>query len=176
MLKNYFKIVWRNLLKNKVYSSLNIVGLATGMAVALLIGLWMRDELSFNHDHKNHNRLAYVMSTQTYNDVTETFPNIVVPLENELRTKYAGDFKRLSLTWSSTNILSTGDKKISASGQWAQPDLPEMLTLTMQKGARESFKDPSTLLLSQSLATALFGNADPLNKTVKVDKIGRAHV
>lgn len=169
MIKNYFKIAWRNLRKNKVYSSLNIVGLAIGMAVALLIGLWIWDELSFNHYHRNHNRLAYVMSTQTYNGVTETFPNIVVPLENELRTKYAGDFKKLSLTWNSTNILAAGDKKISASGKWAQPDLPEMLTLTMQKGTLESFKDPSTLLLSQSLATALFGNTDPLNKTVKVD-------
>jgi putative ABC transport system permease protein len=169
MLKNYFKIAWRNLRKNKVYSLLNIVGLAAGMAVALLIGLWIWDELSFNHYHKKHNRLAFVMSTQTFNGVTETFSNIVVPLENELRTKYAGDFKRLSLTWDGNNILSTGDKKISASGKWAQPDFPEMLTLTMKKGARESFRDPSTLLLSQSLATALFGNADPLNKTVKVD-------
>ncbi|MEP7109988.1 MAG: ABC transporter permease [Ferruginibacter sp.] len=169
MLKNYFKIAWRNLYKNKAYSSINIVGLATGMAVALLIGLWIRDELSFNNYHKNHGRLAYVMSTQTYNGETGTYPNIVVPLENELRTKYAGDFKRLSLTWTSTNILSAGEKKISASGKWAQPDLPEMLTLTMQKGNRESFQDPSTVLLSQSLAIALFGDADPVNKIIRVD-------
>jgi len=169
MIKSYLKIALRNLLKSKAYSSINIIGLAMGMAVTLLIGLWIWDELSFNNYHKNHGRLAYVMSTQTYNGETETYPNIVVPLENELRTKYAGDFRRLSLTWNSTNILAVGDKKISGSGKWAQADLPDMLTLTMQKGSRESFKDPSTLLLSQSLATALFGDADPVNKTVKVD-------
>ena len=54
MIKNYLKIAWRNLLKNKVYSFINITGLATGMAVALLIGLWIWDELSFNSNHQNH--------------------------------------------------------------------------------------------------------------------------
>ena len=49
MIKNYFKIAWRNLLKSKAYSAINILGLATGMAVAMLIGLWIWDELSFDH-------------------------------------------------------------------------------------------------------------------------------
>ena len=65
MIKNYFKIAWRNLLKNKVYSFINITGLATGMAIALLIGLWIWDELSFDKYHKNHDRLAQVMLNQT---------------------------------------------------------------------------------------------------------------
>ena len=53
MFRNYFKIAWRNLVRNKVYSAINIGGLAVGMAVAMLIGLWLRDELSFNKYHQN---------------------------------------------------------------------------------------------------------------------------
>ncbi|MRS63183.1 ABC transporter permease [Larkinella terrae] len=169
MLFNYFKIAFRTLLKNKVYSVINIAGLATGMAVAMLIGLWIWDEVSFDTYHPNRERLAYVMATQTYNGETGTYNSIVVPLEKELRTLYRADFKRLSMLWTSTNILAVGEKKIAQPGIWAQPDFPEMLTLKMLKGSREAFKDPSSVLLSESVATSLFGDADPINQVVKVD-------
>ncbi len=67
MLKNYFTIAWRNLRKSKIYSAINIIGLATGMAVAILIALWIWDELSFNNYYKNHQTIAQVMTTQTFN-------------------------------------------------------------------------------------------------------------
>ena len=60
MFKNYLKIAWRNLIKNKIYSVINILGLATGMAVALLIALWIWDEVTFNDYHTNHKHLAQV--------------------------------------------------------------------------------------------------------------------
>jgi hypothetical protein len=61
MFTNYLKIALRSLIRNKTYSLLNISGLATGMAVALLIGLWIWDELSFNTYHKKYDRIAQVM-------------------------------------------------------------------------------------------------------------------
>jgi cytoskeletal protein RodZ len=61
MLKNYFKIAWRNILKNKTSSFINISGLSVGMAVAILIGLWIWDELSFDKYHQNYNSIAQVM-------------------------------------------------------------------------------------------------------------------
>lgn len=67
MIKNYFKIAWRNLLRNKGYSFINIAGLSLGMVVAILIGLWMHDELTFDTYHANYNRIAQVMQHQTYN-------------------------------------------------------------------------------------------------------------
>jgi putative ABC transport system permease protein len=67
MIKNYFKIAWRNLWKNKGYSLINIGGLAVGMAVAMLIGLWIYDELSANKHHKNYNSIYQVMMYQTFN-------------------------------------------------------------------------------------------------------------
>ena len=61
MYKSYFKIGWRKLLRNKGYTSINIGGLALGMTVAMLIGLWIYDELSFNKYHKNYDRIARIL-------------------------------------------------------------------------------------------------------------------
>ena len=169
MIKNFFKIAWRNLGKSKGYSAINIGGLAVGMAVSMLIGLWIYDELSFDHYHKNHSRVGQVFTTQTFNDETETDRSIVVPLGNALRTGYASDFKKVALSsWNTSHILSVGETKVSQTGMWAEHDLPAILSLDMQ-GDIDALKDPSSILLSQSVSKAIFGDADPLGKTVRVD-------
>jgi len=170
LIKNYFTIAFRNLLKGKMYSLINILGLATGMAIALLIGLWIWDELSFNGYHRNHDRLAQVMTTQTFNGETGTGSAVSIPLGIELRTKYTNDFKNVSLaSWNFDHILAVGDKKINKAGMWVQPEFPSMFALNMLKGSQDALKDPSSALLSQSVAQALFGDADPIGKVVKFD-------
>jgi hypothetical protein len=72
MLKNYFKTAWRNLIKNKFSSFINIGGLAIGMCVAILIGLWIADEVSFEKYHKNYDRIAQVMQHQNFNGEIST--------------------------------------------------------------------------------------------------------
>ena len=67
MIKNYFKIAWRNLIKNKAHSSINIVGLSVGMAVAMIIGLWIWDELSYDKDNPNYEKITQVMQNNTIN-------------------------------------------------------------------------------------------------------------
>ncbi len=169
MIRNYLKIAWRNLIKNKASSLINIGGLAVGMAVTMLIGLWIWDEVSFDKYHRNYDRLGEIMTTQTSNSQTVTFGATVVPLANELRTKYGNSFKSTALTSGGTHILSAGETKISQQGIWAEPDLPAMLSLEIVKGSYKTFKDPTTILLSASTASALFGNADPVNKIVRID-------
>jgi len=170
MLKNFIKIAWRNLLKNKVYSSINIIGLAFGMAVAMLIGLWMLDELTFDHYHANHKTLAQVMLTQTFNNQTGTQQAIAIPLGGELATKYTSDFKHVSLTsWNFPMILGAGERKISDQGMWVQPAFAGMLGLHMTEGNINGLNDPSSILINQSMAKALFGDSDPMSKTIKVN-------
>lgn len=170
MIRNYFKIAWRNLLKNKVYSFINITGLATGIAVALLVSLWIWDELSFNSYHKNHSRLAQIMLNQTANGETYTDETIAMPLGEALRTQHAADFKYVSLSsWNDDHLLIAGNKKLSTSGRWVEADFPEMFTLDMVNGNRNALKDPSTILITESMAKALFGKENPINKTVKLD-------
>ena len=170
MLKNYFIIAWRNLLRSKWYSFINTFGLSIGMAVALLIGLWVWDEMTYNQYHPNHERLAQVMTTQTFNGHTGTGPAVSIPIAKELRTNFAADFKQVTqATWSNVHVLANGDKKLSPEGMNVEPAFPEMLSLKMLRGSRDALKDPSSILLTQSLATSLFGDADPMNKTIRVD-------
>ncbi len=171
MIKNYFKIAWRNLSRNKVSSFINIGGLTVGMAVALLIGLWIYDELSFNKYHQNYDRIAQVMVRG--NDPKEgAFINnsLQYPLATELQTTYKNNFKQIiRASWVQEYILSAGEKKLSSTGQFMDEDAPEMLTLKMLKGNWNGLKDPHSIMLSASTAKALFGNADPMDQLVMIN-------
>lgn len=170
MLRNYLRIAWRNLLRSKWYSLINTLGLSIGMAVALVIGLWVWDELTFNKYHDHHDRLAQVMTTQTFNGHTGTGPAVSLPISSTLRSSYNTYFRYICRSsWSTDHILAVGDKELTQPGFYVQPDFPEMFSLKMLRGSRGALKDPSALLLSQSTANALFGDADPMNKIVKVD-------
>lgn len=170
MLRNYFKIAFRNLVKNKVYSFINIAGLATGMAVAMLIGLWLWDELSFNKYHQNYDRIAQVMQSQTFNGDIQTWPSMPYVMGNALSDKYGDDFKHVvTTTWIGGHILTTGDKQFMKSGSYMSAGAPDMLTLKMLKGTRAGLKDPSSILISKSVANAFFGDADPVGKLMKID-------
>ena len=140
------------------------------MAVAMAIGLWMWDEISFDHYHENHRQIAQVAVTQTFSGNIYTGTTVSLPLGESLHTGYTDDFRYIALaSFPDEYVLSRGDKLISGSGMWVQPDFPVMMTLKMEKGVRTALKDPSTLLISASLATTLFGEEDPLNKTIRLD-------
>jgi len=170
MIKNYLKIAWRNLIKNKVYSAINIVGLAVGMAVAMLIGFWIRDELSYNKSFKNYDRVIQFIQNSHMGDNVATFTTVSIPLVTELRDKYATDFKYLALSrGSEMHILTLGDKKISKNGLYAEPDFTKILSLNILKGELNGLQDPSSIMISQSLAKIIFGSANPLNKVLRLD-------
>ena len=170
MLKTYFRIAWRHLLKNKGYSAINIVGLATGMAVALVIGLWITDELTFDHYHKNHSRIAQAMITQTSPVSVYTGPTVTMPMGKAFRSQYKDLFSKVALACDgTTHLITTGDRQLTARALWAENQLPEMFTFKILAGSLASQKDPSTALISASLAKALFGKTDPVNKTFKYD-------
>jgi len=170
MIKNYFKIAWRNLIRNKGYSTINILGLAIGMAVALLISLWIWDEISYNKNFKNYDRLVRVMVNSTHGNNTRTMYTVPIPLSVELRTKYGADFKKVALASRNyTHTMDFADKQLSQSGMFVQPEMVEMLSLKMIKGTWACLNDPSSIAINQSLATALFGNEEPINKIVKFD-------
>jgi len=170
MIKNYFKIAWRNLLKNKVSSFINISGLAIGMAVAMIIGFWIYDEISFDHYHKNYKRIAQVMQHQTSNGKVYTMQALPFPLGEELKSKHGSDFKYIVMSsWEGEHILSVGEQKVSQGGAYMDVDAAKMLSLKMLKGTNDGLKDPASILLSASAAKAIFGDAEPINKIIKID-------
>lgn len=170
MLKSNTKVAWRNLLKNRTFSIINIVGLSTGMAVALLIGLWLYDELTYNKNHANYDRIVQVMQHQTFNGVVGSQTANPYLLGDEIRDKYGSDFKYVVMSsWTDKHVLGHNNDAVSSTGNFFEPDFPEMLTLKMLKGTRAGLKDPASILLSASTAKALFGTVDPIDQLVKID-------
>jgi putative ABC transport system permease protein len=170
MLRNYFKVGFRNLGKYPGYSSINIGGLALGMATTIMIGLWVYDELSYDRYHTNFNDLAQVMQHQTANGIRQTGKSLPLPLEQVIRSDHGFDFKYISMgTWTGEHILTADDQTISKRGSYFQEDFPEMLRLKMLTGTQKGLKDPSSVLLSNSTSKALFGERDPLNQSIRID-------
>src|SRR5437762_2731818 len=170
MFKNYLKIAWRNLFKNKTSSFINISGLGVGIAVAILIGLWIFDELSFNRYHKNYDRIVKVMDHQGWHGQNNTNDVLPIPLGAALRTSYESDFKYVTMVRrTEEHVIASGDKKFTQEGNYMQADAPEMFGLEMIYGSRTGLKDPNSILLSHRLAKKLFGNVDPTDKLVQID-------
>lgn len=177
MFTNYLKIAWRNLIKNKVLSLINIGGLAVGMAVVMLISLWVLDEVSFNKYHDNYRHIAQVIQNDTNNGEVKTSFHQPYPLAAELRKSYGSDFKSVAMsTLPRDYILALNDKKLSEQGCFMETGGPDLFTLNMLEGRRDAIKDPSSVLISASTAKAFFGNKDPMSKVLKLNNQGNLKV
>jgi putative ABC transport system permease protein len=171
MLQNYFKIGWRNLLKNKGYSIINIGGLAIGMAVAMLIGLWIYDELSFNKYHKNYSTIVQVYRTQTWKNQIDCNTAHVTGLGTLLRNEYGSHFENVVMVRAriEQRTIAVGEKKFTQNGYFMQPEGGGMFSLKMKHGNRDGLKDMKSILLSESLARKIFGDVDPVGQVVSMD-------
>ncbi|GAB3263915.1 ABC transporter permease [Larkinella harenae] len=170
MIRNYLKIALRNLARHKVYSIINIGGLAVGMAVALLVGLWIYDELSFNTYHQHYPRIAQIVQNQQRNGEIHTSYSLPYPYVNELKTNYKRHFKHIVVSSQNRDcVLTAGDTKLTKRGQYIGADAPEMFTLNMLQGSWAGLQDPQSILLAASTARALFGEENPMGKQVKID-------
>jgi putative ABC transport system permease protein len=168
MFRSWLTTAWRYSLNSRLYTLLNLSGLATGAAVSLLIALWVRDELTFNTIHENYDHIAQVMYNAPADGAITTSELLPIPLAAELRKQK--DFSRVALYWPDfRHILTAGDRSVAQPGSWVQPDLPVMLTLPMVRGSRDALLERSNVLIAQSLATALFGKTDPINQVIRVD-------
>ena len=170
MIRNYFLTTIRSMRKNKAFAFINIAGLSIGMSVAMLIGLWIWNELSFNKYHQHYDRIAQVLLNQTFNGEIFTGGAVPVPLDKEMRKTYGSDFKHIAMvSWTDAHVLATGDKKLTFTGTFMGKEGPELFTLDMLEGNRNGLTDPSSILISQSVAKAVFGDVNPMGKTIKLD-------
>jgi putative ABC transport system permease protein len=169
MYKNYLRIALRNLTRNKFASAINIGGLAIGMSVAVLIGLWVFDELSFDRATPNHDHIAVVMKNETFNGI-QTYSSMPWQVGAVLRKDYGNLFKYVIMDGGTDkHVLAYGDKKIKPSGDYIEPQVIDLLNLHMLRGNNAALQDPSSVILSASVARELFGDADPLGKIITLD-------
>lgn len=169
MISSYFKVAFRNLLKYKGYSFINIFGLAAGMAVTMLIGLWVYDEVSYDKHFKNYDRLGHLFQFVKFDIEKSTYDVMPIPLAEELRSKYP-DFEAVSLSSNNLSmILASGEKKVVKTGNYVEPSFVDMLSVKMLSGNRNGLKDVNAILISESLSKDLFGMESPLDKLIKID-------
>jgi putative ABC transport system permease protein len=170
MIKSYFKVAWRNLLKNKVYSLINIGGLAVGMGVAMLIALWVYDELDYDRYHSNYDRIAQVMQHQVFNGEIGTQIANPAHMAEEIRNLYGSDFTYvLQSSWNFDHTLTYGDKMFLKPGSYFEPEVAEMLSLKMIYGSRDGLKEMNSILISESVSKTYFGEEDPVGKSLRMD-------
>src|SRR5690349_19938460 len=135
MYKSYIKLRWRSRLKNKGYSYINIIGLSVGLAVALLIGMWVFDDVSFNSYHKNFKHIVQVYQHQTISHEIKTDPAVPVPMSSQLKTVYRSDFEHvLQMWWEGSHVLTFDDHKIPRNGTFMDKEGLEMFSFEMLQG------------------------------------------
>lgn len=170
MYKHNFLITYRNLIKQKSFAVINIGGLAVGMAVALLLGLWLFDEVSFDQYHGKRDRVAQVMQNQTFSGEIKTDNGVPKPLGPVLKETYGSHFAGVAMTsWVNQHYLSVGEKHLEKRGLFSEEDLPDILSLDLVEGQIDGLEDPSSILISASAAQALFPNTSALDQSLQLN-------
>jgi putative ABC transport system permease protein len=170
MLKTYFLLAFRHLRRDKIHSFINISSLAIGLTIVLLIGLWVFDECSYDRYNPHYHRIARIMQNETSNGVTSVTASLPFPLINELRTTYAGSFKRVVASWWTRNhVLAYDNKKLAFDGKFMDPEALDLLGLQLVRGSKTALQNPASVVIAASTAKAFFGDADPIGRTLQLD-------
>ncbi len=170
MIRNFFKVAFRNLFRNKAFSIINIAGLTIGMASAILILLWVQNEISYDRFHKNGNRLYEVYSNDVINNSIRSLtatPEIMAPV----LTSDVPEIESASrVAFQQYHILNIGDKQLKPKGAVVDVPFLNMFSFPLEKGnANTALSDPNSIVLTEELAKKIFGNEDAMGKLIKID-------
>ncbi|MEO8112649.1 MAG: ABC transporter permease, partial [Ginsengibacter sp.] len=172
MFKNYFRIAWRNLIRDKQFSFLNLLGLSTGLACTLLIYLWVSDELNIDKHNKNDSRLYEVLKRNK--DGTGAI-EISKNTQGLLAESMAKEFPEIEVATCvrkerSPGILSYDNKKIKVMPAWTGRIFFDVFTYPLISGSKSVvLSDVSNIVLSDKTALKLFNTRDVIGKTIKWD-------
>lgn len=170
MIKNYFKIAWRNLFRNKGFSITNILGLTIGITCTILILLWVQDELGYDRFHKNYDNIYQVIANRDFNNQVFTDRSMVLPLASELENSSPQIKHAVVTTYQQEHVLSHGEDKIKKQGYFVSDHFFDVFSWKFIKGnAITALKEPNSIVLTRSCAKAFFGDEDPINKVLRVD-------
>jgi hypothetical protein len=169
MLKSYIRIAVRNLWKSKVHSFINIAGLALGMACCLVILFWVRQERSFDRFHERADRLYRVIVSVEKSNFRGSA--LMAPLAGHLQQTYPEITAATVFSSISGGKISFGlENGTTAEGSFVDQAFFKMFTFPFLKGAPETaFSNPSSIVITEDLAHKLFGSADPVGKTLKLN-------
>ena len=174
MLRNYWKIAWRSLAKNQLFTALNCIGLAIGLAVSLTLILYARDELVFDKYHRHADRIYRVNLTTLFDGKTEQWgnaPNVVGPTIMAQLPTVESQVRLLRHNFGQTAFVNSATQKLTETKlYWADSTLFDVFDVPLLLGnSATALNGPNQILLSQSAAKRYFGAANPLGKTLDVD-------
>jgi putative ABC transport system permease protein len=166
MIRNYITIALRNILRNKLFSTVNILGLAFGMASALLIFMWVNDELLVDHFHTNVDRIYRVMENQQYSDGRLfTFSSTPGPMAPFIKDKFPEIESASRFTWQVSNLFSYDDKSFYEPGRYVDPDFLLMFSFDLETGDPGfALKEKNSIVISKQMAEKYFGKEEAVGK------------
>ncbi len=168
MIKSYFLIGWRNLLRGKAYSFINIGGLAMGMAVAMLIVLWVHTELRYNTSFDHYKRIGMIYHNLDFGGEIITYEGTPYVMGSELKNNFAEFEEVVVAVGPQEHVVSLDEKRFSRTSYYTDTNFPELFSLSMVQGTRDGLKDKNSIMLAKSTADAFF-NSDALEKSLKFD-------
>jgi putative ABC transport system permease protein len=170
MLKNYLLLSLRNLKSNKGFSMLNIIGLSLGITCALLIGLWVKDELQYDRFHAKYKNLYRLFCHQTYDGKTFTFGAMPGPLADAMQQEIPGIKEAVRTDWGQNWGFSYKDKLITELGIMAEPEFLDIFSFPLVKGNRNTvLKDIHSIVVTEEMAKKFFGDEDPIGKSLRAN-------
>ncbi|MBS1529170.1 MAG: ABC transporter permease, partial [Bacteroidetes bacterium] len=170
MLKNYFKVAWRSLKKNSLYSLINIGGLAIGMTISFMLLVYVYNEFTFDKFNTNNDRLYHVLRNQPSNGELMTSSATPIPLAPAM-VKDLPEFEQVARTnWTYPVLVNYKNKVLKVPTLYADPALLDMFTYHFVRGDKKTaLADPSSMVLTESAAKAIFGDENPIGQVIKLD-------
>lgn len=171
MIRNYLLVALRNIFRNKLFSTVNVLGLVFGICSALLIFLWVKDELSYDAFHANGDRIYRIMENQKYSDGRlYTFAATPAPMAPFIKDKFPEIEKASRMTWDVNRLIQLGEKSFYESGKYVDPDFITMFTFPLVKGdVNTVLNGKNNIIITERMARKYFGDGDPIGKTLTID-------
>ncbi len=170
MYKNYFKTAWRNIMRNKTFSILNIAGLCIGIVCASLIFLWVEYSFEYNAPLENSDKIFIVKNNQTYGSDIYTMDATSGPLAPAMKQEIPG-FKNAVRTLDGQPIFTVGDKSLTKNGVYADSNFFKVFQFPIiQKASNDFLSNTYNIAISKKMAKAFFGDENALGKTIHYNK------
>jgi len=170
MLKNFFKVAFRNLFRNKGFSAINITGLAVGMASAILIFLWIQNEISYDQFHEKKDRIYEAWNRARFDGKLMSWNTTPKILARTLEHDLPEVERAVRVNWGSNFLFSIGDKRITKAGNMVDSGFLQMFSFQMLKGnPSTALNDMHSIVLTETCAKSFFGDEDAMGKTIKVE-------
>ena len=170
MIRNYLKIAWRNLSRNKAFSAINIIGLSMGLATCLLIGLFIQNELSYDRFNEKADRIVRVNFQGAIQGGTMNEAHVMPPVAQTLKANYPEVLEATRLRRAGTPVITVGEKTFKDDAlAYVDSNFFQVFTLPLLQGnPHTALARPNTAVITQAMAQKYFGSANPIGKLLTI--------